>query len=453
LVDMEDYHKCNTDLKWYGLYDMDRWYDKFFSPETYEHPAKMSFGLLEMIIKHLEELGLIKQGDRVVDFMAGTGRTGIIAELHGYPFVAVELEEHFVNMINKNKEVLKQALGYEPHWTVIQGDARELSTLLKRVRGGTGITSPPYADMVGKQGGELEGMRIGVSQKNIRRYSWDKERQIGNFKDVGIFSPPYVSQSGGTKPAKEGVLADERLLKRHSASNLSAGGYSAGEYTPGQIGRLKDVGIFSPPYADQNKKSERHMEDIDERIKTGKLADNRMKNRIRYSSSEENIGNLRDAGIVSPPYGLGEGIGHTGKTDKKIYKEKHLHVRYGNNEKQIGNSLLDDGKQTYLQAMKQVYQEAYNSNISPLVVVTKNPTRAYKLRRLDIDTAKLLESVGYTIVDYHQAVLFEVYKQGTIDGGAFLVYQGRISFFKRKSINDGNVASDHEDIIFAVKDD
>ena len=51
--------------------------------------------------------------------------------------------------------------------------------------------------------------------------------------------------------------------------------------------------------------------------------------------------------------------------------------------------------ESYLSAMLQVYRESAKAGISPLCLVTKNPTRNGKLRRLDIDTKMLLEKVGY----------------------------------------------------------
>ncbi|MBU2534506.1 MAG: hypothetical protein KKB37_17335, partial [Alphaproteobacteria bacterium] len=104
----------------------------------------------------------------------------------------------------------------------------------------------------------------------------------------------------------------------------------------------------------------------------------------------------------------------------------------------------------YLYAMRQVYFEAYKSGISPLVLVTKNPTRNGVLRRLDLDTVALLEAVGYQIVDYHRAKLFEEYTQKTLDGETKKIPRGRLSFFKRLSYEKGNVVAQWEDIIIAV---
>jgi len=100
--------------------------------------------------------------------------------------------------------------------------------------------------------------------------------------------------------------------------------------------------------------------------------------------------------------------------------------------------------------MLKVYKSA--SEVCPIIcTVTKNPTRNGKLRRLDLDTAFLLEKSGYSIVDYHRAVLFKTYEQSTLIGETKKVHKGRLSFFKRLSLAKGNQAAMWEDIIIGVR--
>ena len=86
-----------------------------------------------------------------------------------------------------------------------------------------------------------------------------------------------------------------------------------------------------------------------------------------------------------------------------------------------------------------------------MVTITKNPTKKKKIKRLDIETAELLEKAGYDIVDYHQAMLWQEEEQQTLDGSNFKEYSGRLSFFKRLSLEQGNVAAQWEDIIIATR--
>ena len=106
---------------------------------------------------------------------------------------------------------------------------------------------------------------------------------------------------------------------------------------------------------------------------------------------------------------------------------------------------------TYTTEMLKVYNEAYKSGISPLVCVVKCPTRNGVLRRLDLLTAELLEFVGYEIIDYHRAILFEERQQLTFDGEIKNTPKGRLSFFKRLSYQKGNSVAKWEDIIIATR--
>jgi hypothetical protein len=122
---------------------------------------------------------------------------------------------------------------------------------------------------------------------------------------------------------------------------------------------------------------------------------------------------------------------------------------YGHALGQLGN----ETGETYESAMLQIYSEAHRAGISPLVTVTKNPTRAGKLVRLDLITADLLRKSGYDIFDYHQAILFKSHDESSVnlDGeiDEKISHKGRIGFFKQLSLGKGNVAASHEDVLFA----
>lgn len=49
------------------------------------------------------------------------------------------------------------------------------------------------------------------------------------------------------------------------------------------------------------------------------------------------VENKKLIGVVSPPYGLGEGIGHSGKS--QLAEDLKINERYGNIEGNIGNIL------------------------------------------------------------------------------------------------------------------
>ena len=179
-------------------------YKVFFPDEAIAHPAKAYTDVLEWIIKRYT-----KPGDIILDPMAGTGSTGVVVALHGRHAILVDIEERFVEWMNKAKELVEkhQTLTPKGKITVIHGDARKLSQLL-RERISTIITSPPYSGTINKHAGGPTGqlkVRVGESTLTARAYG-ESEANIGNLPhgdiDVIITSPPYSEalsvSSGGT---------------------------------------------------------------------------------------------------------------------------------------------------------------------------------------------------------------------------------------------------------------
>lgn len=571
------------ELYWYGCYSNLKNWSRFVSEESVVHPAKMSPKLCERIFLHLEALGLLKPGHTIVDFMSGIGTTNVVASMHGYDSIAVELEPHFTDLMQKNREKVEKVLGRKINWQVIQGDSRKLTELLRDKAGLAGITSPPFAEMNRMQPSkgltewalrERPNSCMRSGQKGRMKYSENPDN-IGNLPDkplAGITSPPY-SEAHSAQGNPGGIVAGNRQdLGKYLWTKGNQG------QTEGQIANLPDkqlAGIISPPFAGQNQR-DISKEDYGSQV-TGGLKRN-VRQTQPYSDSKENIGNLPDkelAGIVSPPYSeaqTGGGIARNGyrgahmdeqgkdQPDKVGERCGYMKECHGATEGNIGNlpdkplagitsppytdighiagdnadaskhperlkmqrswtesmrsegniqklpdrdelagivsppydNRLDgggkdmgglrpysdepvdswfterdptnignltsdtksrDGRESYLSAMRQVYFEAYAAGISPLVTVTKNPTRDGKLRRLDLDTKKLLVECGYRIVDYHRAVLFRESTQATFDDQVRKKEaRGRVSFFKRLHISKGGVAARYEDILIAVID-
>jgi hypothetical protein len=492
----------------------------------------MSFDLLERIFKHLESMDLINHDSIIIDFMAGSGRTGTIAALQGYRTISVELEPHFIEMIAGydcdgriisdfkiqpcvckskilhrphkintglfesecsgnpritpvcrcgteaphkkhhilgNRELLEKVTGRKVQWDVIQGDSRELQKLLDE-SGLVGVVSPPYFSQTAYQDKEFissiaedksqrykDGRLKGhygspeairrYAEKIMESYSTD-ERNIGNLPDrplVAIVSPPYqdTAMPSGCpshirKLAKEGNWEKAIELERKvEAENVRKGN---------KYGISTDETII--------KKIEMALE-----MEKG-----------NYSENPGNIGNLKDTpitGIISPPYGeaqQGSGIavdGYNGPHIHEMGKNQpgkvgrtcgYMKNYHGSDSAQIAN-FKDNNKddkqaESYLSAMLEVYKQAFLCGISPLIVVTKDPTRNGKLRLLSSDTLHLLKGAGYEIFDYHRAILFESHKQETLEGDTKDVHKGRLSFFKRLSLEKGGIAAKWEDVFF-----
>ena len=148
--------------------------------------------------------------------------------------------------------------------------------------------------------------------------------------------------------------------------------------------------------------------------------------------------------VTSPPYGDIR-ICTTERMGIEASGKRTTERKYGETEGNLGNS-----GESYLRAMRLVYQQiALVSDVC--VVVTKNPTRAGKLRKLDLDTIALLKDCGYEILCHHKALLFTESEHHDLFGTTHKKVKGRMSFFKRLSYQKGNAVAQWEDVIFAVK--
>ena len=132
--------KCGYALYWLNCYKHSY---NLITPESMGHPAKMSPTLGFRILEHLEELGLLKNGDVILDPMGGTGLTNICAGAKGYKSISVELEDPYIEFQKQNKQYAERRLFKPLDWQIIKGDSRELSLLLSE-KGLVSVTSPPY---------------------------------------------------------------------------------------------------------------------------------------------------------------------------------------------------------------------------------------------------------------------------------------------------------------------
>jgi len=117
-------------------------YKQFFHSESVAHPAKANLHMLRWIIERYT-----KEGDVVLDPMAGTGSTGIIACYLNRKAVLIDLEQKFVDMMKRNIKRFKEACKFwkveRPEPVAMQGDSRQLSNVLRQVD--SIIFSPPFS--------------------------------------------------------------------------------------------------------------------------------------------------------------------------------------------------------------------------------------------------------------------------------------------------------------------
>lgn len=185
-------------------------------------------------------------------------------------------------------------------------------------------------------------------------------------------------------------------------------GYTMGKATiiQGDSRRLPEImadcAIFSPPYAEAQEGS-----GISKNLHpsiTGTKAQ-RAYFHTKYSQNPNNIANLKcgsiDKIISSPPYE--EGGGHGGHPTKCALEKKQSSMGqgtehlYSNNQENIGNLKSDN----YLAAMLDVYRGCFSvlKDNGLMVLVVKNFIRNKKIVRLDLDTIKLCEGVGFKLIE------------------------------------------------------
>ena len=562
--DITKYHKCLSDLYWFGCYEGDAHFKQYFEPSTYAHPAKISPLLADRIFKHLEKLELLKEGMTILDFMVGSGRIPLMASLRGYKGLGVELEPHFVKMCNDNKKFAENKIGRKLDMDIIQGDSRQLSKLLSK--SDVAVVSPPFTDQ--NQGTKPlsernDGMALRLRKERPNTYDKtgvgssskeysDNPSNIGNLpykQMVGVVSPPYHDSMSSEKhgidttklqdgiknprtkylnnleysqnPENIGNLKDTSFVGITSKSNRNiyipiniilplcqiknltnvqiAENY-AGQKDVGIVGKeiqisLKELKSIIEKYLKPTKENQNlgykvqsitigKVEIQDGVEEGGNQSINKQKNeiiilaknvgeqemRLKYVFTISKDGKMEEQQFLKI---LLQSVNHaTIKNINLVIKDLFITARYvegniilvqlcreyvknQNAEQHTTQQNIIDGSQrneqpNYLSEMLRVYKEA--SKVCPIIcTVTKNPTRAGKLRRLDLDTKKLLELAGYTIIDYHRAVLFKTYEQSTLTGETKKEHKGRLSFFKRLSLQKGNQAAMFEDVLIGVR--
>lgn len=113
--------RCGDALYWHncykGTYDL-------ITPESVAHPAKMAPTVAFRLLAHLEELGLLLNGDTILDPMGGTGLTNICAGAKGYRSISVELEAAFIEYQHGNKKYAERRLFKALDWQIVKADTR-----------------------------------------------------------------------------------------------------------------------------------------------------------------------------------------------------------------------------------------------------------------------------------------------------------------------------------------
>lgn len=248
-----------------------RGWEPFFTKESVTHPAKMNLNLLQWIIGTYT-----KPRDIVLDPMAGTGSTIILSAIGGRYGIAVEYEPRFCDMIRANILLAERQTTLTPKGMMncIQGDARELSRLMKD--SDAIVTSPPYGNRLSD---------VAVHDGDPARMGYRQS------VDVLLTSPPFGPSTKGGGIYREGYRApgekkvsDPGLPERHSRP-LSDDPNNIDNLEYGEVNTV----VTSPPYEASVKRGD---EGPGASGKDSPTYEERLEQPKVYSNNPENIGNL-----------------------------------------------------------------------------------------------------------------------------------------------------------------
>jgi DNA modification methylase len=159
------------------------------------HPAKFPETMAQEFIEFFT-----KQGETVLDPMAGTGSTLLAALRAGRNSVGIELNPKYAKIAEQLVEGEKKGLGDKGKGLraqVINGDAARIAEYELPTFDYV-LTSPPYWDMLRAKGAETQKKRRASEDLDVH-YSEDPN-DLGNIEDYGLFLEKLVNIYEGLKP-------------------------------------------------------------------------------------------------------------------------------------------------------------------------------------------------------------------------------------------------------------
>jgi DNA modification methylase len=178
------------------------------------HPAKFPETLAQEFIEFFT-----KQGETVLDPMAGTGSTLIAALRAGRNSYGIELNLKYAEIAKQIIQEERESLGEvvsNLQSQIINGDAAQITTYqLPPVH--YVLTSPPYWDMLRAKGAETQKKRRASEGLDVH-YS-DDPNDLGNIDDYEEFLGKLVSIYEGLKP-----LLCEKAYLTIIVKNVKKGG-------------------------------------------------------------------------------------------------------------------------------------------------------------------------------------------------------------------------------------
>jgi DNA modification methylase len=167
------------------------------------HPAKFPETLAQEFIEFFT-----KQGETVLDPMAGTGSALVAALRAGRNSYGIELNPKYAEIAKQIIEEERNVLGdsvVNLQSLVINGDAAQITSYQLPAIDYV-LTSPPYWDMLHARGAETQKKRRDSSDLDVH-YS-DDPNDLGNISDYEEFLEKLVNIYKGLKP----ILCEKAYL-------------------------------------------------------------------------------------------------------------------------------------------------------------------------------------------------------------------------------------------------
>lgn len=455
-------------LVWHGCYD-EGW-TGIIVPGAFRHPAKFSKMLVERILDYLASEELIQPGCAIGDPFGGVGLGGIVASYRGYAWFGQELEPEFTKLGNENIEKHRtklERLGV-PAPVLVQGDSRQFAERINAIltsppyiacghhsdameggnRNGRGqtraiVTSPAYSNSL-DTGGKEKQHPDGFARSNDWSGYGKTDGQIARLNpgdvDAVVTSSPFCTDQPCANQSK--------LTRKVGISGRAK--RDTGMVTEGNIGRLAIV--TSPPYetiaAGAGGLNSRPAKKDGQQ--SGRKASSASQSADqRYGQTDGQIARAAkgpvDALLTSPPYedsinSKSHGIDfskakrdYPGRINHSDRNAKHAaradEMIYGDTEGQIGKLK----KQTYWEAMAQVYASCYRT-LRPggvMVVVVKDFVKRGKRMTLCDDTMRLLLWLGFEEYRRIRAMLVKQTAVADLFEGERTEKVEKKSFFRR----------------------
>ncbi|MBN2119021.1 MAG: hypothetical protein JW730_20805 [Anaerolineales bacterium] len=183
------------------------------------HPAKFPETLAQEFIEFFT-----KQGETVLDPMAGTGSTLVAALRAGRNSYGIELNPRYAEIAKQTIAEERAALGEQVvhlKSEIVNGDAAQLTnsqfTNSQFPTINYVLTSPPYWDMLHARGAETQKKRRAAAELDVR-YS-DDPNDLGNIRDYEEFLEKLVNIYKGLNP-----LLCEKAYLTIIVKNVKKGG-------------------------------------------------------------------------------------------------------------------------------------------------------------------------------------------------------------------------------------